>query len=53
VVRYMRYPGHESCCEAVVRHWLRKNLPAAIYHSLDYFALADDARPSKSQLVPG
>ncbi|MGA2030916.1 MAG: radical SAM protein [Thermoguttaceae bacterium] len=53
VVRHMRYPGHESCCETVVRRWLKKNLPAAIHHFLDYCALADNAMQSEFQLEQG
>lgn len=50
VVRHMRYPRHESCCEAVIRCWLTKNLPTTIHHFLDYCSVADNAKSSKSQL---
>ncbi len=50
VVRHMRYPGHGSCCEAVIRRWLKKNMPAAIHHFLDYCAVAGNTTQSKYQL---
>jgi putative pyruvate formate lyase activating enzyme len=50
VVRHMRYPGHDSCCEAVVRRWLNRNLPTATTHFFDYCVLARDGRLAESPM---
>lgn len=38
IVRHMSYPGHEQCCEGIVRQWIANRMPQAKTHSLKYYA---------------
>jgi putative pyruvate formate lyase activating enzyme len=37
VVRHMSYPGHEQCCETVVKQWIADNLSESRTHTLKYY----------------
>jgi len=53
VVRHMRYPGHNLCCDAVISRWLSRNLPTAIPHFFDCCGFAGDVKPSNSTMERG
>lgn len=43
VVRHMRYPGHERCCQAVVEGWVRDNMSGAQLHLLNHIPITPRA----------